>query len=68
MTVWRQTQAHMVNRKRVQHLMPRRELAVIDPRPRSSRPAPEHRIYPYRLRGLAIPRVDQVWAADISAP
>ena len=66
MTVWRQTQAHMVNRKRVQHLMPRRGLAAIDPRPRSSRPAPEHRIYPYRLRELAIPRVHQVWAADIT--
>ena len=51
MTVWRQTQGHMVNRKRVQHLMPRRGLAAIDPRPRSNRPAPEHRIY-HSSRGL----------------
>jgi len=29
---------------------------------RTSRPAPEHRIYPYPLRGLSIERVHQVWA------
>jgi putative transposase len=66
MTVWRQTQGHMVNRKRVQHLMQRMGLAAIYQRPRTSRPAPEHRIYPYLLRGLAITRVNQVWAADIT--
>ena len=66
MTVWLQTQGHMVNRKRVQHLMQRMGLAVIYQRPRTSRPAPEHRIYPYLLRGLAITRVNQVWAADIT--
>jgi putative transposase len=63
MTVWLQTQGHMVNRKRVQHLMRRMGLAAIYQRPRTSRPAPEHRIYPYLLRGLAITRVNQVWAA-----
>ena len=52
---WLVKQGEEVNRKRVQHLMPRRGLAAINPRPRTSRPAPEHRIYPYRLRGLAIP-------------
>jgi putative transposase len=66
MTVWLQTQGHMVNRKRVQHLMQRMGLAAIYQRPRTSRPAPEHRIYPYLLRGLAITRVNQVWAADIT--
>jgi putative transposase len=66
MTVWLQTQGHMVNRKRVQHLMRRMGLAAIYQRPRTSRPAPEHRIYPYLLRGLAITRVNQVWAADIT--
>jgi putative transposase len=66
MTVWLQTQGHMVNRKPVQHLMQRMGLAAIYQRPRTSRPAPEHRIYPYLLRGLAITRVNQVWAADIT--
>ncbi len=66
MTAWLQTQGHGVNRKRVQRLMQRMGLAVIYQRPRTSRPAPAHRIYPYLLRGLRIERVHQVWAADIT--
>ncbi len=66
MTLWLQAQGHMVNRKRVQRLMRLMGLEVIYQRPRTSRPAPEHRIYPYLLRGLVIERVKQVWAADIT--
>jgi len=33
--------------------------------PRTSRAAPEPRIYPYLLRGLSIERVNQVWTADL---
>jgi putative transposase len=40
-------------------------IEAIYQRPRTSRPAPEHRIYPYLLRGLLIERVNQVWAAAI---
>src|SRR6516165_4592175 len=65
-TAWLQSQGHAVNRKRVQRLMQRMGLEVIYQRPRSSRPAPGHRIYPYLLRGLSIERVHQVWAADIT--
>ena len=32
----------------------------------TSKPAPEHRIYPYLLKGVAVDRVNQVWAADIT--
>jgi len=46
-TAWLQSQGHAVNRKRVQRLMQRMGLEVIYQRPRSSRPAPGHRIYPY---------------------
>ena len=35
--------------------------AVYQP-PCTSRPAPQHRMYPYLLRGLVIERVNQVWA------
>ncbi|HEY6372309.1 MAG TPA: IS3 family transposase [Candidatus Sulfotelmatobacter sp.] len=66
MTAWLQSQGHAVNRKRVQRLMQRMGLAAIYQRPRTSRPAPAHRIYPYLLRGLRIERVHQVWAADIT--
>ncbi len=34
--------------------------------PRTSQPHPEHRIYPYHLKGLAIERPDHVWCADIT--
>jgi putative transposase len=66
MAAWLQAQGHAVNRKRVQRLMLRMGLAAIYQRPRTSKPAPEHRIYPYLLRGLKIERVGQVWAADIT--
>src|SRR3984957_7144826 len=66
MAAWLKTQGHAVNRKRVQRLMLRMGLAAIYQRPRTSKPAPEHRIYPYLLRGLKIERVGQVWAADIT--
>src|SRR5271157_3710512 len=66
MTAWLRTQGHRVNRKRVQRLMQRMGLAAIYQRPRTSRPASAHRIYPYLLRGLRIERVHQVWAADIT--
>ena len=50
MTAWLQTQGHMVNRKRGQRLMQLMGLEAIYQRPRTSRPAPEHRIYPSLLR------------------
>ena len=65
MAAWLGTQGHTVNRKRVKRLMQLMGLAAIYQRPRTSRPAPEHRIYPYLLRGLVIERINQVWAADI---
>jgi putative transposase len=41
-------------------------LKAIYRRPRTSRPAPGHRIYPYLLSGIEITRPNQVWAADIT--
>jgi putative transposase len=55
-----------INRKRVQRLMRRMGIAALGPKPNTSKPAPGHKIYPYLLRGLAIERVNQVWAADIT--
>jgi len=56
-------QGYRVNRKRVRRLM---GLKAIYRRPRTSQPAPGHKIYPYLLSGLKITRPNQVWAADIT--
>jgi putative transposase len=57
---------HDANRKRVQRLMRTMGLQALVTGPHTSRPHPEHRIYPYLLRGADISRPDQVWAADIT--
>jgi putative transposase len=55
-----------VNRKRVQRLMRLMGLEALSPKPKTSRPSAQHRIYPYLLRDLTIDRPNQVWAADIT--
>lgn len=57
---------YKINRKRVQRLMRLMGLEAIYPKPRTSRPHPEHRIYPYLLRNMNIERPNQVWATDIT--
>ena len=66
MAAWLATQGHRVNRKRVQRLMRLLGLAAIYQRPKTSKPAAGHKIYPYLLRGLAIERVNQVWCSDVT--
>ena len=68
MVVFLKTVGHTVNRKRVQKLMRQMGLAGMAPGPNTSCPHPEHKIYPYRLRGVAVVRPNQVWSTDISAP
>lgn len=55
-----------INRKRVQRLMRQMGIAALGLRPRTTKPAPGHKVYPYLLRGLTIDRPNQVWAADIT--
>jgi putative transposase len=55
-----------VNRKCVQRLMRVMGIEALGPKPRTSKPAPGHKIYPYLLRNLAIIKPNQVWAADIT--
>jgi putative transposase len=55
-----------MNRKRVQRLMRLMGIAALGPKPRTSKPAPGHRIYPYLLRDLTVDRPNQVWACDIT--
>ena len=66
MTAWLRTQGHRVNRKRVQRLMRAMGLEAIYRKPNTSKPASEHRIYAYLLKGVTVDRVNKVWAADIT--
>jgi len=66
MVVFLKTAGHIVNRKRVQRLMRQMGLAGMAPGPNTSRAHPEHKIYPYLLRGVPIVRPNQVWSTDIT--
>jgi len=65
-TAMLRAEGHAVNRKRVRRLMRKMGVAALGPKPRTSKPAPGHKIFPYLLRGLAIERPNQVWCADIT--
>ena len=66
MAVWLKNQGYRVNRKRVRRLMRIMGIRAIYRRPRTSKPAPGHKIYPYLLSGMEITRPNQVWATDIT--
>jgi len=63
---WLKGQGHLVNRKRVRRLMRLMGINAIYRRPRTSKPATGHKIYPYLLNNMTISRPNQVWAADIT--
>jgi putative transposase len=66
MTAMLRAEGRAVNRKRVQRLMRRMGIAALGPKPRTTKPAPGHKIFPYLLRDLSIERPNHVWAADIT--
>ena len=57
---------YVVNRKRIQRLMGLLGLAGMAPGPNTSRPHPQHKVYPYLLRGVAVVRPNHVWSTDIT--
>jgi putative transposase len=66
MTKYLVEQGYPVNRKRVQRLMQTLGLAGMAPGPNTSKAHPQHKIYPYLLRGVDIIRPNQVWSTDIT--
>lgn len=57
---------YKINRKRVQRLMRLMGLEAIYPKPKTSRPHPAHKVYPYLLRNITVDRPNQAWTADIT--
>ena len=55
-----------IGRRHVKTLMQRMGIEALYRRPRTTKPEPGHKIYPYLLRGLAVTKPNQVWAMDIT--
>ena len=55
-----------IGRRHVKTLMRRMGIEALYRRPRTSKPEPGHKVYPYLLRGIVIERPNQVWAMDIT--
>ena len=57
---------HDVEREHIRGIYERLGFRSLAPGPHTSKPHPEHVIYPYFLRGATINRIDHVWSTDIT--
>jgi len=57
---------YRVGRRHVKTLVQRMGVEALYRRPRTTKPEPGHKVYPYLLRGMAITRPNQAWAMDIT--
>jgi putative transposase len=55
-----------IGRRHVKTLMRRMGIEALYRRPRTTKPEPGHKIFPYLLRGVTVERANQVWAMDIT--
>jgi len=55
-----------VGREKIRGIYQRLGLRSVAPGPHTSKAHPEHKIYPYLLRGLDITHKDQVWSTDLT--
>jgi putative transposase len=55
-----------IGRRHITALMRKMGIEALYRRPRTTKPEPGHKIYPYLLRGLPVTRPNQVWAMDIT--
>jgi putative transposase len=61
-----QEMGHKVGRDHVRTLMRKMGISAMYRKPRLSKSHPDHKVYPYLLRGMQITRANQVWATDIT--
>jgi putative transposase len=66
MTHWLRRQGYDINRKRVQRLMRLMGIQATVPGPHTSKPHPQHPVYPYLLKGLVLQHANLVWSTDIT--
>ncbi len=66
MTNFLKREGYRVGRGRIRRLMRKLGLQAIYQAPKTSKSHPDHKIYPYLLRGLTIDSSNQVWCTDIT--
>lgn len=66
MAAYLKRQGHEIGRGRVRHLYDVLGIQAIFPGPKTSAPDPQHKKYPYLLRGVEIVKPDHVWSTDIT--
>jgi putative transposase len=66
MTRWLKRQGYPVNIKRIARLMRVMGLQGAVPGPHTSKPHPEHKIYPYLLKGMHLTNANLVWSTDLT--
>jgi putative transposase len=59
------TNGSKVARRHVKTLMQRMGIEALYRRPRTTKPEPGHKLYPFLLRVVEVTRPNQVWAMDI---
>ena len=59
-------EGYKIGRRHVKTLMKRMGIEALYRHPRTTKPEPGHKIYPYLLRGMEVVRPNQVWAMDIT--
>lgn len=60
------SRGHNIGRIHVRTLMRKMGIEALYKKPRLSKPHPDHKVYPYLLRGLDITEANSVWCSDIT--